>query len=151
MEQEIKIRFSIDGIEEKSFELSSSIPHQIDAGSLQVRYLIETEILRTQEKARVMAGVKYSTAEDSLCELIISMVFMVEPFADIIKIDEAKNTVSFTKEIIPTLLNITFGTLRGVLFEKTKGTALAGFPLPPVSMPKLVEMNRFRVVMDREQ
>ena len=40
------------------------------------------------------------------------------------------------------------GILRGALYEKTKGTPLAAFPMPLIPMPALVEMNRFRVEKD---
>ena len=148
MEQDIRIRFGIKSLEEQKFELSSSIPESLDGDKLEVRYLIETEILRSQEKVKVTTGVKYSMEDQSLCELIVSAVFGVEPFSDIIVIDDKKKTVSFTKEVIPTLLNITFGTLRGALFEKTKDSPLVVFPLPPISIPELVEMNRFRIEND---
>lgn len=148
MEQDIRIRFGIKSLEEQKFELSSSIPESLDGDKLEVRYLIETKILRSQEKVKVTTGVKYSMEDQSLCELIVSAVFGVEPFSDIIVIDDKKKTVSFTKEVIPTLLNITFGTLRGALFEKTKDSPLVVFPLPPISMPELVEMNRFRIEND---
>ncbi len=145
MEQDIKVRFGIEALEEQKFEFSSSVPDPIDASALEVRYLIETEILRSEERIKVTTGVKYSLRETPLCELIIDAVFGMAPFSEIVVIDESKKTVSFTKEIVPTLLNITFGALRGVLFEKTKGTSLGAFPLPLISMPDLVEMNRFRV------
>ena len=145
MEQDIKVRFGIEALEEQKFEFSSSVPDPIDANALEVRYLIETEILRSEERIKVTTGVKYSLREMPLCELVIDAVFGMAPFSEIIVIDESKKTVSFTKEIVPTLLNITFGALRGVLFEKTRGTYLEAFPLPLISMPDLVDMNRFRV------
>lgn len=145
MEQDIKVRFGIEALEEQKFEFSSSIPDTIDANALEVRYLIETEIIRSEEKIKVTTGVKYSLREMPLCELVIGAVFGMAPFSEIVVIDGAKKTISFSKEIVPTLLNITFGALRGVLFEKTKGTALEAYPLPLISMPDLVDMNRFRV------
>ena len=145
MEQDIKVRFGIEALEEQKFEFSSSVQDPVDAGALEVRYLIETEILRSEERIKVTTGVKYSLRETPLCELIIDAVFGMAPFSEIVVIDESKKTVSFTKEVMPTLLNITFGALRGVLFEKTRGTSLEAFPLPLISMPDLVEMNRFRV------
>lgn len=144
MEQDIKIRFGLQRLEEQEFEIASTLG-PVDAGKLEVRYLIETEIIRSKEKVKVTTGVKYSAGEKPLCELVLSAVYGLEPFLEIVVIDEENKTVSFKKEIVPTLLNITFGTLRGVLFEKTKGTPLAEFPLPLIPMPELVKMNRFRV------
>lgn len=145
MEQDIKVRFGLEALEEQEFKMLSSFPDPLDAGALEARYLIETEIIRSREKVKVTTGVKYSAGERSLCELVISAVFGIAPFTDVVMVDESKKTVSFSKEIVPTLLNIAFGALRGVLYEKTKGTVLAAFPLPLIPLPELVEMNRFRV------
>ena len=145
MEQDFKARFGIEAIEEKKFEISSSFPETLDASAIEVRYLIETDILPNQERIKVTTGVKYSVGTLSACELIVCAFFGITPFADIVRLDESKKLVSFSKEIMPTFLNITFGALRGVLFDKTKGTVLEAFPLPLVSMSELIEMNRFRV------
>ena len=145
MENDIRVSFGLDAIQDQTFTLSDSLPEQIDPEKLELRYLVETEILSGQEKVKVQTGVIYMVDERPLCELILNTVFRLNPFSEIITIDNAKKTVSFTVEVIPTLLNIAFGTLRGVLFEKTKGTSLAAFPLPLIPMPQLVEMNRFKV------
>lgn len=145
MENEMKIRFGIDAIEEQNFKLSDSIPDGIRAEELKLRYLIETEILRSEEKVKMSVGVLYAREEKPVCELIVDTVYTLMPFSDIVDIDESQKTVSFKSEVLQTLLGASFGILRGVLFEKTKCTPLAAFPLPLIPMPALVEMNRFRV------
>lgn len=145
MDNEIKIRFGIDTIEDEKFKLSDSIPQELSASGLNLRFLVETEILRSEEKVKVSAGVIYSYGEETICELVIGTVFMLAPFSEIVTIDEAKKTVSFQPNVIQTLLGAAVGILRGVLYEKTKGTPLAAFPIPLIPMPALVEMNRFRV------
>lgn len=145
MDNEIKIRFGIDTIEDEKFKLSDSIPQELSASGLNLRFLVETEILRSEEKVKVSAGVIYSYGEETICELVIGTVFMLAPFSEIVTIDEAKKTVSFQPSVIQTLLGAAVGILRGALYEKTKGTPLAAFPIPLIPMPALVEMNRFRV------
>ena len=145
MDNEIKIRFGIDTIEDEKFKLSDSIPQELSASGLNLRFLVETEILRSEEKVKVSAGVNYSYGEETICELVIGTVFMLAPFSEIVTIDEAKKTVSFQPSVIQTLLGAAVGILRGALYEKTKGTPLAAFPIPLIPMPALVEMNRFRV------
>lgn len=145
MENEIKVRFGLDSIDERKFTITDLIPVISDPGKLELRYLVETEIIRVQEKVSVLTGVSYTMEGNTLCELVIASSFSVEPFPHIIKVDEAKKTVTFTAELVPTLLNIAFGALRGALYEKTKGTSLAAFPLPLISMQALTEMNRYKV------
>ena len=145
MENDIKVHIGIDSIKDHQFSISKSFPEQLNPQELELRYLVETEIVRSRERVKVLTGVNYMLREDSLCELVISTSFSINPFSEIITVDDTKKTVSFMVEVIPTLLNIAFGVLRGALFEKTKGTSLDAYPLPLISMQELVEINRFKV------
>ena len=141
----MKIRFGIDAIEEQSFKLADPIPEGIRAERLKLRYLIETEVLRSEEKVKVTAGVLYALEEEPVCELLVASFFNLNPFSEIVDVDESRKTVSFKSAVLQTLLGTAFGILRGVLFEKTKGSPLKAFPLPLIPMSALDEMNRFRV------
>ena len=145
MKNEIKGRFGIDTIREDLFRVSHQLPKSISPNKLQLRYLVESEIIQRKERIRVQTGVIYSVEGESLCEFIISTTFYLEPFSEIVSIDENRKTVSFKTEVVSTLLNIAFGILRGALYEKTKGTPLASFPLPLIPIPELVGMNRFKL------
>ena len=117
MENEMKIRFGIDAIEEQNFKLSDSVPEDIQADELKLRYLVETEILRREEKVKVVAGVLYAREEDPVCELVVDTVYTLVPFSGVVDLDESQRTVSFKSEVLQTLLGATIGILRGVLFE----------------------------------
>lgn len=147
MTDKIQINVSIDSILERRFSIvdSSLLPSNDIVDRLKVNHLIDTEIDTNSHKLTVDAGVKYFFVEQTLCELIISIVFLLEPFDSLIKIDSDQRTISFSAEFIPTLLNAAYGTLRGVLSEKTKGTPLAAFPLQMAQIDELTKMNRFRV------
>lgn len=145
MENEIKIRMGIESIQEQKYKMASSIPEQIDPRKLQLRNLVETEILRSEEKVRVTVGADYVLEDESLCELVVTATFLLSPFSEIVILDEEKKKITFNPGVLQTFLGSTVGLLRGVLFEKTKDTPLADFPLPLIPMNTLVEMNRFRV------
>ena len=145
MENEIKIRMGIESIQEQKYKMAASIPEQIDPGKLQLRNLVETEILRGEEKVRVTVGADYVLGDESLSELVVTTTFLLGPFSEIVIIDEEKKKISFNPGVLQTFLGSTVGILRGVLFEKTKGTPLADFPLPLIPMTVLVDMNRFRM------
>jgi hypothetical protein len=147
MSDQIQINVSIDSILERRFSIaeSSIIPSGDLAKQMKVNHLIDTEIDTSNHKLTVDAGVKYSLEEQTLCELIISVVFLLEPFDSLIRIDSNQRTISFSAEFMPTLLNVAYGTLRGVLHEKTKGSPLAAFPLQMAQIEELTKMNRFRV------
>lgn len=147
MSDQIQINVSIDSILERRFFIAESgfIPSGDIAKLMKVNHLIDTEIDTSNHKLTVDAGVKYSLEEQTLCELIISVVFLLEPFDSLLRIDSNQRTILFSAEFMPTLLNVAYGTLRGVLYEKTKGSPLAAFPLQMAQIEELTKMNRFRV------
>ena len=147
MSDSIQINVSIEAINELRFLMAEPnlLPSGDITGQLQFNQLLETEIDKTHHKVIVNAGAKYALPEQTLCELVINVVFSLEPFDSIIKIDPDQRTISFAAEFIPTLLNVAYGTLRGILAAKTKDTPLAAYPLQMVQMEELTKMNRFRV------
>lgn len=145
MDNEIKVRFGIDAISEELYKESKQFPESITPSKLELRNLVESIIIRNNEKIRVRTGVSYSAEGQSLCELVVCTTFYIKPFTEVVTIDDTRKTVSFKAEVISTLLNNAFGILRGVLYEKTKGTPLASFPLPLIPIRELEAMNRFKL------
>ena len=142
MAEERKITFSLQSIHEETFEMKvkSSI------NELRVHHLMETELHPKEETLYVRSGIRYSDEEDVLCECVIGIQFGLEDFNSIIHIDEDSKRINFSSSFIPTFLNMTYGTLRGVLFEKVKDTYLSSYPLPPISMQELEKLNHFRII-----
>ena len=145
MDNEIKVRFGIDTISEELYRVSKQFPEGISPSKLELRNLVESVIIRNDEKIRVRTGASYSVEGHPLCELVVCTTYFIKPFTEVVTLDDTKKTVSFKAEVISTLLNNAFGVLRGVLYEKTKGTPLAEFPLPLIPVPELVAMNRFKL------
>lgn len=142
MAEERKVTFSLQSIHEEKFEMMEKSPIR----ELRVYHLMETEIHPQKETIYVRSGIRYSNEEDVLCECVIGIQYGLEDFNSIIHIDEDSKRINFSSSFIPTFLNMTYGTLRGVLFEKVKGTYLSSYPLPPISMQELERLNHFRVI-----
>lgn len=147
MSDKIQINVSIEAIKEQKFFLAESCMQLSGdiTSQLKVNHLMDTEIDTINHKLTVDAGLKYFYEEQELCELVISVVFSLEPFDTIIKIDSDQHSIFFSADFIPSLLNVAYGTLRGILAEKTKRTPLAAYPLQMVQIDVLTKMNRFRV------
>ena len=65
--------------------------------------------------------------------------FLVDNLEDILTYDKSNNTVTFSFDVIPTLVNASFGTLRGVVYKETKNGPLEKYPMPLIPMKVLVE------------
>ena len=72
-------------------------------------------------------------------------VFRIDNMTRFVIIDKNNNRLNFKADLIPTFLNVAIGGLRGVLYEKTKGSVLSKYPLPLVDMRDVMKWNTFHV------
>lgn len=144
MEAEKKISFSLISLHEEKFELNEG--GSITADELRMQYLVESEIHKEEEYIYVRTGIRYKNAETLICECILGVKFTIESFSSVVSIDESSKKINFTSNLMPTFLGITYGALRGALFERVKNTPLESFPLPLISMPELEQSNHYRVM-----
>ena len=61
---------------------------------------------------------------------------VVEELKNFIEKDDSGNM--HVSSIVPHLINVAVGTMRGILLIKTSGTKLAGYPLPLVNVEELL-------------
>lgn len=144
MEADNRISFSLVSIQEESFKAKESVSPSLE--ELRVQYLIETEVHPEVEFIYVRAGIRYGVDGAIICECVLGIKFTIDSFASVVSIDEASKKINFTSNLIPTFLGITYGALRGALFEHVKGTPLEAFPLPLISMDELEKGNHFQVI-----
>ena len=144
MDAENKINFSLVSIKEEQFNVAENVA--VSADDLRVLYLVETEIHPDAEYIYVRTGIRYLQQDDIICECIIGISFAIKDFHSVVAVDEENKKISFTSNVIPTFLSITYGALRGALYERVKNTPLESFPLPLISLPELENNNHFKVV-----
>lgn len=111
-----------------------------------VQYLIESEARPESESIYVRTGIRYLVEKEVVCECILGVHFSIENFNSVVSIDEESKRINFSSNLMPTFWGITYGALRGALFENVKNTPMAPFPLPLISMEELEKMNHFKVV-----
>ena len=143
MESEKRINFSLVSISEEEFKSTDS--STLSVKDLRVLYLIETEIHPSDEQVYVRSGVRYLNGETDVCKCIIGIRFTIEDFHTVISVDVENKTINFSTNLMPTFLSLTYGALRGALYERVKDTPLELYPLPLISMSELEKFNHFRV------
>ena len=147
MVDKISIKVSIEAIRERSFSLiSDDLMPEGDFGSeIKVNHRLVTEIDQSNQLISVESGVQYSVADSVLCELILVTDFRIEPYRDVVEVDEQSRTITFSAEFVPTLLDIAYGCLRGVLYEKTKDSPISQYPLQIAPSEELAQLNRYMI------
>ena len=138
----------IVSVKEDSFTilpLDHGVYEQLKPESLQLQNIIETVITKHDELVRVVCGVRYIVGDSNLCEMISLVCFRIKPFAEVITINEGEKRLSFSQDILSTILNVSYGFLRGTLYERVKDTVLVEYPLPLIPVQELLQMNRFKV------
>lgn len=144
MDAERKISFFLVSLQEEKFETKEVVVKK--DSEIRVQYLVETEIHPDDEFVYVRTGVRYLLEDSIVCECILGIKFGIEEFQTVVSIDEANKRINFSSNIVPTFLNITYGALRGALYERVKNTSFELFPLPLISMPELEKNNHFKVI-----
>lgn len=144
METAKKISFSLVSIHEEKFEVSDIGDSTIK--EVNVQYLVETEVHPADGMIYVRTGIRYRREVSVICECILGVSFAIKDFDTVVTIDEDSKKINFTSNLMPTFLSITYGALRGALYERVKNTSLESFPLPLMSMSELEINNRYRVV-----
>ena len=121
------IQFRLDRIEELTYSISGNSAEIINQDNLGVQFLVQTFLNKEANLVKLKVGAKYNLAETTILNLELLFVFNID------------NMERF--------INVAIGGMRGVLFEKTKGTVFAKYPLPLVDLQELIKHNTFHVEM----
>lgn len=136
-ENNVNIQMRLVSVNEVSFMMAPAIitddvkPESIQLGfSNQVRPDIE------HDRIAVVFGIRYELNGDRALECVYRFEFEVKELAQFVKIHD-DNHVTIT-HIMPHLLSVAVGTMRGILVAKTAGTNLSKFPLPMIDPNRLM-------------
>ncbi len=134
-----KIEIHLIHIEEKSFKLDLS--EDTNSACLKenlkinIGYSISPDITNNTIVLEVAA--KYVCINNTILDYTASLTFRLENMSSIIEISDNKIIEKAT--IIPTLLNVAIGTLRGMLAIKTVGTILKDYPIPLINVNSILK------------
>ncbi len=120
------------------FELLNSIP-DLDINKIRIQFGFQVE-QSTEENifilnVQVVYAYPINKDEKVLVDLKTTNHYEIQDLQSLVKY--SKGEFQDITGLLPTLLGISIGTLRGILLVKTTGTILADFPLPVVNATDL--------------
>jgi hypothetical protein len=118
---ETEFRFNYD------FDYSSFDPKEL---GFQLGQNIKAELNESLLKVSFTVIYIYSDNEIELARNSVCLDFYLDPINDVIKLDENDNVITGQEDLIDTFLNITIGTLRGIMMKNLKNTPLEQYYLP---------------------
>jgi len=133
------IQMKLLSVEEKRFksDLDEALADVINDSNL--KFNIGYSLLPNQNNNSIVVEIaaKFLFNERELLYLVASLTFGFPAFDEIFEIKDSKILEKAT--IIPTLMNVAIGTLRGMVASKTSGTFLRNFPLPLIDPNSLLK------------
>ncbi len=121
-----------------SFKLN--IPNkQFDGNDIQLKFSNNLTHGKDNKSLTLTTGVRYMFKRRILLECIESFVFEFENLTDFI-VPDGTDKFIIKGELLPKMLNITIGAIRGIMIAKTEGTSLQAYPLPLVDARRVLEM-----------
>ena len=133
------IQMKLLSVEEKRFksDLDEALSDVINDSNL--KFNIGYSLLPNQNNNSLVVEIaaKYLFDERELLYLVASLTFGFPEFDEIFEIKDIKILEKVT--VIPTLINVAIGTLRGMIASKTSGTFLKNFPLPLIDPNSLLK------------
>ena len=135
---EKSIMFRLKSIREKS--LIMDLSSELTDLQLNIGQAFGVELNQQEEIVSLSAKAIYLQGDRKLLECWY--VFDYEFKNDDGVIAQVDNLIQMPTEFLATLLNDVFNILRGILFSKTQGTAIAYVILPPVDILNMIkQMN----------
>ena len=112
---------------------------------IKVEYLSRTMIRLEDDSVDVLVGARFLKESIEVLKIELVYSFEVVDLNDVVKVDETLKKIDFPKSLLCTFLSVSMGSLRGVLYERVKGTELVNYFLPLVDMDVLLGINMFVV------
>lgn len=129
------LRFSQYDIEDFDPNKFNAIEYQSDFG---IKTLPETNEIAVETTLKL----KVQELDSYFGELKVLMKFRITPFDDVIK--KAEDGFQIPDLLIFNLINILTGTLRGILYEKLRGTVLQNEVLPLIDIKDLIKAKEVK-------
>ena len=141
------ISYKLDKIEELSFNLNDdqALLASLSTENLRVRYLIQTIINLDKHQIKIRFGLKYTKDLVDVVTFEQMYTFVMEDIHKVLEVNKDEHRLNFKVDIIPVFLSVAVGGLRGAMYEKTKHTHLAEFPMPLFNTKIIAKSNTFHV------
>lgn len=135
-EDNVNIQMRLASVSEVSFMMSpGKLRDDVKPEDVQIGFTSQIQPDIENDRFSLVFGVRYETAGEPILESIYQFVFDVKDLKQfIIFNDDQSITVN---HIMPHLLSVAVGTMRGILVVKTAGTNFAKYPLPMIDVNQL--------------
>lgn len=129
-----KIQVGLRSVKELSFKYNpEKLGKDFDPNLLRLGFDNSLEALEgDKDWITIDFGVKYFYKDEEVLECIYGFNFVVGNLTKYVKMNPDKSVK--IDEIMPRLLTIALGTLRGIIIAKTSGTPLYECPLPVIDI-----------------
>lgn len=133
---DVNIQMRLTSISEESFMMSpGKIADDANSEAIQLGFSNQIQPDVENNKMTLVFGTKYELEGEVILESVYRFEFEVKDLARFINTDDNNNiTIS---HIMPHLISVAIGTMRGILVVKTAGTNLSKFPLPMIDPNQL--------------
>lgn len=140
--QKTEIQLRLLKVQETGYLINSGVLDtisKIDASKIAIEFGVRLDFKKERDQLVLHLSIKYAYPIEnkmkSVVELTTANHFEIKGLKEIIEVkeDEFKDS----KGILPTLLGVAIGTIRGILVVKTSGTILTDFPLPIMNPTEL--------------
>ena len=133
---DVNIQMRLTSISEESFMMSpGKIADDANSEAIQLGFSNQIQPDVENNKMTLIFGTKYELEGEVILESVYRFEFEVKDLARFINTDDNNNiTIS---HIMPHLISVAIGTMRGILVVKTAGTNLSKFPLPMIDPNQL--------------
>lgn len=113
------------------------VPEELSQDIMQLGFLLQLHPNVEDDLFSMDFGVQYREESKVILQCVYRFVFEIKRLKKYIEFGE--NGHIAVKHIMPHLLSVAVGTLRGILVVRTAGTSLSNFPLPIIDANKLNE------------
>ena len=136
VDNNVNIQMRLTSISEESFMMSpGKIADDANSEAIQLGFSNQIQPDVENNKMTLIFGTKYELEGEVILESVYRFEFEVKDLARFINTDDNNNiTIS---HIMPHLISVAIGTMRGILVVKTAGTNLSKFPLPMINPNQL--------------
>lgn len=135
-ENNINIQMRLTSVSEVSFMMSPSrFANDVSPESIQLGFSNQIQPDVDNDKIALLFGTRYELNGEIVLECVYRFEFEVINLAQFIKVLN-NNSITVT-HIMPHLLSVAIGTMRGILVVKTAGTNFSKFPLPMIDPNQL--------------
>ena len=143
--ENLKIRLSSVGNTVIDTPAPTRMEGGISASNLKVLYKVAVEVNRPRSQVNVNVMLAYLIGQKTLFSGSLVTTFDVVDLASYITEKEGEDEFRIESDFLPMMISIAFSTTRGYFVRELKGSALAPYPFPMISMDSIQKRTTYQL------